>query len=107
MNIRTPEPRSAAHNLVRALAALGLDLKYPEALNAFAKTLGYQDFNALRVSAEASGQEGATEAPPPQAYVTVAVYRHKHGEDLMVFNEESPAEAWRIALAKEYWAEEF
>jgi hypothetical protein len=50
--------------------------------------------------------------PPPEKHpnaqrVTVAVYSHKHGEDIRVFASEAGAEEWRQQIAVEYWDDLF
>jgi hypothetical protein len=35
--------------------------------------------------------------------VYVAIFEHKHGTDVRVFQSEDDAQRWRVDLAKEYW----
>jgi hypothetical protein len=102
MEIRPPEPRSAARILRRELTALGLEIKYTQALNVVAKLLGFQNFHALRAHLGAE----PTEVPVPKDQVFVATYEHRHGRDVCVFRTEAGVEAWRTSIAKEYWNEE-
>ena len=39
--------------------------------------------------------------------VWVAVYEHRHGDDIRVFKTRESAEAWRRGVAKEWWSEAF
>jgi hypothetical protein len=102
MEIRPPEPRSAARILRRELATLGLELKYTQALNVVAKLLGFQNFHALR--AQLGAQPAKVAVPEDQVFV--ATYEHRHGRDVCVFRTEAGVETWRTSIAKEYWAEE-
>lgn len=47
------------------------------------------------------------ETHPDAQRVTVAVYSHKHGEDIRVFASEAAAEEWRQEIAIEYWEDLF
>lgn len=35
--------------------------------------------------------------------VWVAIYEHRHGTDVCVFNSEEAALAWRDSIAEDYW----
>ena len=35
--------------------------------------------------------------------VIVALYEHRHGTDVVVFDSEEKAEAWRAEIAEQYW----
>jgi hypothetical protein len=37
--------------------------------------------------------------------VYVAVYEHRHGQDIRVFTTDKLAEDWRAEIADEYWEE--
>jgi len=37
--------------------------------------------------------------------VWVAVYEHRHGSDVRVFDDAQKAEAWREEIAEEYWSD--
>lgn len=39
--------------------------------------------------------------------VYVAVYEHRHGTDIQVFDSNEKAEEWQVQIAKEYWDEAF
>jgi hypothetical protein len=37
--------------------------------------------------------------------VWLGIYEHKHGTDIAVYANQAGAEAWRLALAKEFWTD--
>lgn len=39
--------------------------------------------------------------------VTVAIYGHKYGETVRVFESEDSPDAWKTEIGKEWWATEF
>jgi hypothetical protein len=44
---------------------------------------------------------------PNAQRVTVAIYKHEHGDDVRVFASEAAAEEWRQEIALEYWDDLF
>ncbi len=55
MSHQLPEPSTAARIICREAEQAGVSIKYGQALNAYAKLIGYKDYTALHVHLKQGG----------------------------------------------------